>query len=72
MSFTQERARLAALTRHHPDNPELADDGRRRLKVFKAERLIQTLTDAAPVLTISQRAHLAGLLLQERGGTDAA
>jgi hypothetical protein len=71
LSFEHERASVAALRRHYPDNPELADDGRRRLMVLKAERLIQTLTHAEPVLTVQQRAHLAGLLLRERGGADA-
>ena len=68
MSFTNERARVAAITRHHPDNPELAAEGRRRLKVLKAERLIRTLTQAEPVLTLQQRVRLAGLLLEEREG----
>jgi hypothetical protein len=72
LSFAQERARVAALTRHHPDNPQLADDGRRQLKVLKAERLIRTLTRADPVLTLPQRARLARLLLDDRGGVDAA
>ena len=70
MSFTQERARVAALTRHHPDKPELAADGRRRMKMLRAERLIETLL-ADPAPTLRQRAHLAGLLLREAGGTDA-
>jgi hypothetical protein len=72
LSFTSERASVAATVRHHPDNPELAAGGRRRLKVLKAERLIRTLIQAEPALTLRQRAHLAGLLLEERGGVDAS
>lgn len=72
MSFTHERARVAALTRHHPDDPEVAADGRRRLKVIRAERLIENLTGSDPVLTLPQRVRLASLLLGVAGGDDAA
>lgn len=72
MSFTTERARAAALIRHHPDDPGVADDSRRILKLLKAERLITALTSDAPVLTLPQRARLASLLLSEQGGNDAA
>jgi hypothetical protein len=71
VSFTTERARAAALMRHHPDNPNVADESRRALKVMKAERLITSLTTTAPVLALADRARLASLLLAEHGGTDA-
>jgi hypothetical protein len=71
LSFTQERARLAALTRHHPDKPELADASRRQIKMLRAERFIAGLTGSEPALTPLQLAHLAGLLQPERGGRDA-
>ena len=71
MSFAHERARVAALTRHHPDNPELAAEGRRHLKVLKAERLIRVLTGTEPVLTMPQRTRLASMLLEDQDGADA-
>lgn len=69
-SLEKERASVAALVRHHPGNPEIAADGRRRLKVLKAERLIRSLTCDEPVLTVEQRAQLAVALLSEPGGGD--
>jgi len=60
MSWTQERARLAAHKRHHPD----ADSGSlvRNLAVARAEDYITRLVDSAPPLTDEQRAGLAALL----------
>ena len=60
------RARLAALQRHHPDDPktaQLAAD-------FKTDRLAQHIArvvDAAPPLSFEQRDRLA-LLLSGVGG----
>lgn len=68
MSFTHERARVAALTRHYPGEPELAADARRRLKVIKAEKLIRALMATEPVLTLPERADLARMLLSNPGG----
>lgn len=57
----RNRARVAALTRHHPDDPatiELARD-------FKAERLaehIERVVAAAPPLTAEQLWRLVALL----------
>jgi hypothetical protein len=67
-SLRKERASVAALVRHHPDNPEVADAGRRRLKVLKARRLIRSLVAEPPVLSIEQRAELAVDLLRGAGG----
>jgi hypothetical protein len=67
VSWTADRAQVAALIRHHPDDPSLADDGRRRLKLAKARRLIRSLAEP-PALTIEQRAGLAALLLGSAGG----
>ena len=55
------RARIAALTRHHPDDQQTIDLARD----FKAERLaeyIERVVDAAPPLTQAQRDNLAILL----------
>jgi hypothetical protein len=69
-SLEKERASVAALVRHHPDNPEIAAAGRRRLKVLKAERLIRSLTFDEPVLTVEQRAQLAAAFLTGPEGGD--
>jgi hypothetical protein len=60
MSWTRERARLAAHHRHHPD----ADDTalRRDLAAARLEHHIATLVEQAPPLTETQRAKLATLL----------
>jgi len=55
------RARIAALTRHHPDDQKTIDLARD----FKAERLaeyIERVVDAAPPLSQAQRDKLAILL----------
>jgi hypothetical protein len=62
------RARAAAQTRHHPDQPELAADDRRALKVARAEAFIRRLVDTAPPLTAGERARLAWLLASDGGG----
>jgi len=71
MSWTADRAQVAALVKHHPNDPSVADEGRRRLKLAKARRLIRSLTSEAPVLTIEQRADLAVQLLGVPEGGDA-
>jgi hypothetical protein len=65
----RQRARAAALARHHPDKPELAADDRALLKEEALERHIKAMVDSWPPLSDSQRARLALLL---RGGGDAA
>ena len=61
MSWTNDRARVAAMRRHHPNDPktdELAAS-------FKADRLaehISRVVNAAPPLTPAQRDRLAVLL----------
>jgi hypothetical protein len=55
------RARVAALTRHHPNDKTTVDLARD----FKAERLaeyIERVVDSAPPLTQAQRDRLAALL----------
>lgn len=61
MAWTQERARLAALSRHHPDGPEV-DDARRDLRAARAEDYIRELVDQAPPLTDDQRRRLVAIL----------
>lgn len=64
MSWTSERARVAALTRSRPaDDPDLIE-ARRNLK---AERLAEGIRRAseAPPLTAEQCARLAAGLLQQ-------
>jgi hypothetical protein len=59
------RARVAALTRHHPDHPELADADRLQLKHASVERYLRRVLDEWPALTIQQRAELARMLLKD-------
>lgn len=61
MSTLSHRARVAALTRHHPDGPEL-DVARRDLAAAKLADYIRRTVDAAPSLTPAQRDRLALLL----------
>lgn len=56
------RARVAALTRHRPEDGPALDAARRELKVASAETYIRELVDSAPPLTDEQRARLAVLL----------
>jgi hypothetical protein len=62
-----QRNKVAILTRHHPDSPELVD-ARRDLAATKLEDYIKRVVDAAPPLTPAMRDKLYMLL---RGG-DAA
>jgi hypothetical protein len=57
------RARAAALTRHHPEDPEASAAERRTLKAAAAERYIRDLCGSMPALTVEERARLARLLL---------
>jgi len=68
MSWTQERARVASLSRSRtPDDPALIT-ARRDLRAARAEDYIRRLVDAAPELTAEQLDKLAVLL---RGGEAA-
>ena len=69
MSWTQERARVASLSRSRtPDDPDLVN-ARRNLKAERLADYIARVVDAAPPLTPAQRDRLALLL---RPGGDAA
>jgi len=58
----RRRARLAAITRRHPDRPDLTVDDRRYFKAAAAERYVRELVDTLPELTDDQRRRLAALL----------
>lgn len=65
-AWTENRARVAALTRSRSeDDPDLID-ARRALKAARLEEYIRATVDAAPPLTEAQRTHLAGII---RGGS---
>jgi len=69
VSWTQERARVASLSRSRtPDDPDLVN-ARRNLKAERLADYIARVVDAAPPLTPAQRDRLALLL---RPGGDAA
>jgi hypothetical protein len=59
-----QRARAAALARHHPDQAE----PRRTLKAEAAERYIRKLSTEFPPLTADQRIRLGVLLLTSADG----
>jgi hypothetical protein len=56
------RAQKAALTRHHPDQPDLTEPLGRELKAARTEDYIKRVVAEAPLLTQSQRDQLAVLL----------
>jgi hypothetical protein len=64
----RQRARLAALRRHHPDDLTVGLEEHRDFKAGAAERYVQELVDSWPPLTDTQRSRLAVLLLG--GGND--
>ncbi len=62
MSALSERARLAAIKRHHPDRLDLAADAKRNLAAANLEAYIKRIVAEAPPLTEDQRSRLALLL----------
>ena len=65
MSWTQDRARVASLSRSRtPDDPDLIA-ARRNLRAARLEDYIRRTVDAAPPLTAEQRDRLAVLLRGE-------
>ena len=70
-SVTNARARIAALTRHHPDDPDSLEIARRDLAAANIENYIRRTVDAAPPLTDEQRDRLAVLLRPSSGGAAA-
>jgi hypothetical protein len=61
--YHYHRARVAALSRHHPDDPELVEAERLLLKAAAIERYIHQQLVTEPRLTDGQRAWLAAMLL---------
>jgi hypothetical protein len=55
------RARLAANTRHHPDNPELTADDAAELERIALDRHIDELVAQAPRMTPEQADRLRRL-----------
>jgi hypothetical protein len=66
MDLTQaersERARQAAIRRHHPNDPAAADESLRRLRTLRAEAYLRELVSSAPVPDLSDRRRLARIL----------
>lgn len=63
MSWTNERARVASLSRSRtPDDAELVA-ARQRLKAARVEDYIAAVVATAPPLTIEQRDRIAALLV---------
>lgn len=61
MSWTQQRARVAGLSRDRaPDDPDLLA-AKRDLRATRLEDHIRQVVDAAPPLTEEQRERLAAL-----------
>jgi hypothetical protein len=68
VSWTRERARLAALKRHRPsDDPEITE-AKRDLDVAVLEEHVRRVVDGAPPLSAEQRDRLAVLLRPTAGG----
>ncbi len=62
MSWTHERARIAALSRSRtPDDPELLE-ARRNLRAARLHDHVAKVVAEAPPLTDEQRARIAALL----------
>jgi len=61
VSWTRERARVAALTRHHARPVEI-EAARRDLRAARLELEVQRIVGEAPPLTEDQRRRLARVL----------
>ena len=69
MSWTHDRARVAALSRDRkPTDPDLLA-AKRDLRASRAEEYIKRVVAKAPALTADQRSRIAAALL--RGGEAA-
>jgi hypothetical protein len=67
----QQRAKLAALSRHRPNDPETAQASR-DFAAMRLEDYIRRVMDEAPPLTDGQRSRLAMQLLRGAGDLDGA
>ncbi|MCU1692979.1 MAG: hypothetical protein JWM64_2070 [Frankiales bacterium] len=71
MSWKQDRAKVAGLSRSRdPNDPDL-QNARRDLRAARAEEYIRKLVDAAPPLNPDQLARLAVLLAPSDAGAAA-
>lgn len=61
-TWTSERAKLASITRHHPDDADRIAEARRDLRAARLEDHVRDAVAAAPPLTAEQRRRLAALL----------
>lgn len=67
MSWTQERAKVAALTRSRKsDDPELVT-ARQNLRALRLEEYVRKVVDQAPPLSDEQRDRIASLLRANGG-----
>lgn len=57
-----ERARRAAIGRHHPHDPVAADESLRRLRTLRAAQYIRELVSTPPVPDLTERQRLARIL----------
>ncbi len=64
----QERAVVAAIARHRPNDTQALEEARLALRAVRAEDYIRKLVETAPPLSDAQRDRLALLL---RGSTPA-
>ena len=60
-----ERARIAALARHHKDDPSVVDARRTEFKTRRLEEYVKRVMESDPPLTPEQRRRVAQLLLKE-------
>ena len=70
MTWTRERAKLAAISRHHSGDTEAIDAARRDLRAARLEDHVRAAVDAAPPLTAEQRNRLSAILRGSGAGDD--
>ena len=61
-AYHADRARIAALVRHRPDDHDAIDNARRAYRTNRLADHIREVVDQAPPLTQEQRNRLAALL----------
>ncbi len=71
-SPAHHKAQLAAITRHHPDRPELRAAAKRDLAAANLAAYIERVIAQAPPLTNAQAEALSRLLLRGPSGGAAA
>jgi hypothetical protein len=66
-----QQARVAALSRHHPDDPA-TEQAAREYRACRVEAHIRKLLAEAPPLSAERRARIAAILFAPPAGGDAA